>query len=307
MKYYLLLIVAAAIVIFNSLFVINEGKQAIITQFGDPVGGAIKDAGLHAKIPFIQKVHTFEKRILEWDGDPKQIPTSDKRYIWLDIFSRWSIEDPLKFFQSVQMEKFAQGRLDDVISGSARDIVSSNKLIEVVRSSKREMTFSEDTELSIDESTTEIEIGREMIEKRILALARPVVAEFGIKLIDVKIKRINYVAEVRQKVYERMISERQRIAEKYRSGGKGKKAEIDGRRQRELDQIESEAYKTSQQIIGGADAKATKIYSDAYSLDADFYQLMRTLESYKNTMNENNTLILSTDSEFYKYLNSIAE
>lgn len=300
MKYFLFILILVIVILFNSLFILEEGKQVIITQFGNPVGGAIKDAGLHIKLPFVQKVHYFEKRILEWDGDPKQIPTADKRYIWLDIFSRWQIVDPLKFFQTVQMEKFAQGRLDDILSGSARDIVSANELIQVVRSTDRKMAFSEDIEVSSENNI--ISIGREGIEKKIFKLAAPAIAEYGIDLIDVKVKRVNYVTEVRQKVYERMISERQRIAEKYRSRGKGKKAEIDGKRQRELDNIESQAYKLSQQIVGEADAKATKIYANAYNSDPSFYQFIKTLETYKKTLNKKSTIILSTKSDFYKYL-----
>jgi len=292
------------IIVSNSLFILNEGQQVIITQFGEPIGKAIKNAGLKFKIPFVQKVHFFDERILEWDGDPQQIPTLDKRYIWLDIFSRWQIEDPLKFFQTVQMEKLAHGRLDDIISGSARDIVSSNKLIDVIRSSNRKMSYSSDAEDGLVKDISKIDKGRDEIEKMIYTLAKGEVSKYGIKLIDVKIKRLNYVKDVREKVYERMISERQKIAEKYRSSGKGKKAEIEGKKQKELDFIKSVAYKEAQKIKGDADAKAIEIYAKAYNKDPEFYQFTRTLEAYTTTMDQKSMLILSTDSQMFKYLKS---
>ena len=228
----------ALVVLFNGFYILPEGQQAIVTQFGEPVGGAIKTAGLKFKIPFVQKVHYFDERILEWDGDPQQIPTADKRYIWLDMFSRWQIENPLKFFQTVRTESLAHGRLDDIISGSARDIISCNKLISVVRSSNRKMVYSEDSRSRENDNGMDIAVGRSDLEKEIFDLSKGEVAKYGIKLIDVKIKRINYVKDVREKVYERMISERQKIAEKYRSLGKGKKAEIEGMKMRELDNIQ---------------------------------------------------------------------
>ncbi len=290
------------VLMFSSFYTLGEGQQVIITQFGEPIGGAIKDAGLKFKIPFVQKLHFFDKRILEWDGDPQQIPTSDKRYIWLDMFSRWQIEDPLKFYQTVQMERLAHGRLDDVISGSARDIVSSNKLISAVRTSNREMFYSEDTQSEVSNEVARIEVGRSDLESRIFDLAKDEIAKYGIKLIDVKIKRINYVEDVREKVYERMISERQKIAEKYRSLGKGKKAEIEGMKNRELDNIESAAYQKAQAIKGKADAKAIAIYAKAYNKDPEFYRFMKSLESYKLTLTNKSSLILSTDSELFKFL-----
>ncbi len=297
------LIIVVVLVAFNSLYTVQEGKQAIVTQFGEPVGGAITEAGLKFKIPFIQKVHFFDERILEWDGDPQQIPTADKRYIWIDMFSRWQIEDPLKFYQTVQMEKLAQGRLDDVISGSARDIISSNKLISIVRSTNRKMSYSEDTESEVAVEAVKVDIGRGELEKMIFDLARGEVAKYGIRLIDVKVKRINYVKDVREKVYERMISERQRIAEKYRSLGKGKKAEIEGMKSRELDNIESAAYQKAQSIKGKADATAIAIYAKAYNKDPEFYHFTKSLEAYREVMSDKSELILTTDSELFKYLN----
>ena len=300
----IIFVVALLIVISSALYILDERQQSIITQFGDPVGGAITNAGLHIKIPFIQKVHYFEKRILEWDGDPKQIPTSDKRYIWIDTFSRWKIVDPLKFYQTVRNETFAHGRLDDIISGTTRDVISSNSLIELVRNSNRELIFSQEYETSSLEGVKEepIDFGRNKIADKIFESSKSLVAEYGIELIDVNIKRINYVEEVRMKVYERMISERNKIAAKYRSEGQGNSAEILGKMQRELDQIQSEAYETAQKIIGKADAKAIKIYADAYNRDPEFYQFLKTLETYEKTIDEKNTLIMTTDSDYYKFI-----
>ncbi len=300
----LIFAVIALIIIVNALYVLDERQQAIITQFGDPVGGAITNAGLHIKIPIIQKVHYFEKRILEWDGDPKQIPTSDKRYIWIDTYSRWQVIDPLKFYQTVRNETFAHSRLDDIISGTTRDIISSNSLIELVRNTNRELIFTQEYEASSLEGVQEepIDFGRNKIADKIFEASKSLVAEYGIKLIDVNIKRINYVEEVRIKVYERMISERNKIAAKYRSEGQGGSAEILGKMQRELDQIQSEAYEKAQEIIGKSDAKAIKIYANAYNRDPEFYQFLKTLETYEKTINEKNTLIMSTDSDYYKYL-----
>ena len=308
-KIQIIFIVVVILLLLNSLYVLDERDQVIITQFGDPVGNAITKAGLHLKIPFIQKVNTFEKRILEWDGDPKQIPTSDKRYIWLDTFSRWQIIDPLKFFQTTRNETYAHSRLDDIISGSTRDVVSSNSLIELVRNTDREMTFTEGYQSNSAEDIIggEINIGRRNIAKNIFTVSDSLVAEYGIKLIDVKIKRINYVEEVRQKVYERMISERNKIAAKYRSEGQGTSAEILGKTQRELDQIQSEAYETSQEIIGKADADAIKIYARAYNRDPEFYEFLKTLETYEKTVDEKNTMIMSTDSDYYKYFKKIGK
>jgi len=300
-------LIVALIVIINAFYIVGERQQAIITQFGDPIGGPIENAGLHLKIPFIQKVNYFEKRILEWDGNPKQIPTADKRYIWLDTFSRWRINDPLKFFQTTRTEIAAQSRLDDIISGITRDIVSSNKLIEIVRNSNRKLEFTvEYDQNSLDSINEEsIKEGRRAIADSIYKISKPKIAVYGIELVDVCIKRINYVQEVRQKVYERMISERNKIAEKYRSAGQGDAAEILGKMQKELDQIQSEAYRTAQEIKGKADAQATNIYAQAYNKDPEFYEFQKTLETYKNTINNKNTLIMTTDSDYFKYLKKV--
>lgn len=302
-----IIIIILVILIINALYTIGERQQVIITQFGEPIGDAITKAGLHIKVPLIQKVHYFEKRILEWDGDPKQIPTSDKRYIWLDTFSRWQIVDPLKFYQTTRNETFAHSRLDDIISGTTRDIVSSNTLIEIVRNTNRKMSFTEEFMASYAGDLLEeaIDLGRSALADEIFKIAYPFIAEYGISLIDVKIKRINYVEEVRSKVYERMISERNKIAAKYRSEGQGKSAEILGKMQRELDQIQSQAYKRAQEIIGKADADAIKIYANAYNRDPDFYEFLKTLETYEKTIDKKNTIIMTTDSDYYKFLKSV--
>lgn len=303
---------AVAFIVFlflkATVYTLSETEQAIILQFGRPVGQPIKDAGLHFKLPFpIQEVKTFDKRFLEWDGEAKQIPTAEKTYIWIDTFARWRISDPLKFYQRVTNELAGQSRLDDIINSAVRAYVSENELIELVRNTNREL------QSSIDESegplgaaaVTKIKEGRDKITAMILSKAQQSMAEFGIELLDVRIKRLNYSEKVRQKVYDRMISERRRIAEKYRSEGQGQKAEIDGKRQKELQRITSEGYRRSQEIKGRADAEATKIYAAAYGRDPEFYSFVQTLESYKSTLKKNTTLILDTDSEFLKYLKRI--
>jgi len=300
----ILISVLALIVLFNAFYIVDERQQVIVTQFGKPIGEAIKDAGLHTKIPFFQKVHYFDKRILEWDGDAKQIPTSDKRYIWLDTFSRWQIVDPLKFYETTRYEYNAHSRLDDIISGITRDVISSNKLLEIIRSSNREMAFTSEYSDSKLEDIIKEEIinGRQVIADSIFALAKVKVAEYGINLIDVRIKRLNYNQEVQAKVFERMISERNKIAAKYLSEGKGNSSEILGKMQRELDQIQSEAYQRAQEIKGKADALAITIYANAYNRDPDFYEFLKTLETYEKTIDNKNTIIMTTDSDYYKFL-----
>ncbi len=291
------------IILIDALYVVKETNQVIITQFGEPIGGAITEPGLHIKVPFIQKANYFEKRWLEWDGDANQIPTKDKKYIWVDTYARWRISDPLVFFQRLHNERGAQSRLDDIIDGETRNAVAKYDLIEIVRSSNREFELTEELILlDIASDIPEITIGREKIAEIILETCSKITPEFGVELKDIRIKRVNYVDEVQQKVFERMIAERQRIASLYRSEGDGKSAEIRGQKERELKKITSEAYLKVQEIKGQADAKATRIYADAYNLDPEFYQFMRTLESYPTTLDEETWLILTTDSEFFKYL-----
>jgi membrane protease subunit HflC len=293
------------IIAFNTFYRISESEQAIITQFGKPIGGAITRAGLHVKVPFIHALHRFEKRILIWDGSADQIPTSDKKYIWLDATARWKIVDPLLFYQSVGNITGAMTRLDDIIDSASRDIISSHLLIEAVRNTNqildRERVDPEEIE-EVEMVLERIEMGREELTKDVLLIARELVPQYGIELLDVQMKRLNYIEDVRKKVYERMNSERQRIASKYRSEGEGKRAEIVGMKEKELNRIYSEAYKRSQEIRGEADAKATKIYADAYKLDPEFYSFLKTLDIYKTSIGANSRAILTTDSDIYRYL-----
>ena len=286
------------------VFIVDETKQAIITQFGKPVGKPIVTAGLHFKTPLIQKAHYFDKRLLDWDGDPNQIPTKDKKYIWVDTTARWKIADALKFLQSVSNEMGAHARLDDIINSATRDVITGHLLVETVRDTNITLKAAEAGEdvVITEEAVEKIEVGRQMLEGVILEKASKLAPQYGINLVDVRIKRINYVEAVRRKVYERMIAERKRAAEKYRSEGQGRHAEIEGQRGKELKQITSEAYKTAQGLKGKADAEAIKIYADAYEKDADFYAFVKTLETYQNTIDENSTIILTTDSDYYRYL-----
>jgi len=296
---------AILIVLLNTLYVVSETNQVIITQFGEPIGDAIIKPGLHMKVPFIQKANYFEKRWLEWDGDANQIPTKDKKYIWVDTYARWRINDPLVFFQRVRDERGAHSRIDDIIDGETRNAVANYDLIEIVRSSNREFELTEEIAiLDIAAAIPDIETGRDKIAQIILEKSSEITPEFGVELRDVKIKRINYVEEVQRKVFDRMISERKRIAAKYRSEGDGKSAEIRGEKERELKKIQSEAYRKAQEIKGKADAEATKIYANAYNRDPEFYQFMKTLETYVSTMDKETWLLLSTDAEFLKYLKS---
>jgi len=289
------------------IYIINEGQQVVITQFGKPVGNPITSAGLHFKQPLIQEAHYFEKRLLDWDGDPNQIPTKDKKYIWVDTTARWKIIDALKFLQSVGNEMSAQGRLDDIINSATRDIITSHLLVEAVRDSNRILESRAEGEDMIvtDEALERIEVGRKMLESAILEKAKVLAPQYGIDIVDVRIKRVNYVEDVRNKVYDRMIAERKRAAEKYRSEGQGKSAEIEGQVAKELKAITSEAYREAQIITGKADAEAISIYAAAYSQNPDFYSFMKTLETYKDTIDEKSTVILTTDSEYYKYLKSL--
>jgi len=293
----------ALIVLLDALYVVSETNQVIITQFGEPIGDAITSPGMHIKAPFIQKANFFEKRWLEWDGDANQIPTKDKKYIWVDTYARWRISNPLVFFQRVRDERGAQSRIDDIIDGETRNAVANFDLIEIVRSSNREFEITE--EVAILDLTTiipKINTGREKIAQIILEASSQITPEFGVELKDVRIKRINYVEEVQQKVFDRMIAERQRISSNYRSEGDGRSAEIRGEKELELKKIQSGAYRKAQEIKGKADAEATRIYASAYNLDPEFYQFTKTLDTYRATLDKETWLLLSTESEFLKYL-----
>lgn len=291
----------------GAIFILDESKQAVITQFGNPIGDPITAAGLHFKAPFIQRAHYFDKRLLDWDGDPNQIPTRDKKYIWIDTTARWKISDALKFLQSVGSEIGAQARLDDIVNAATRDVITSHLLVETVRNTNRILDSKEAGEdfVVAEEALERIEVGRQVLSGEILKKARVLAPQYGIELVDVRIKRINYVEAVRRKVYERMIAERKRAAEKYRSEGRGKSAEIEGQVGKELKLITSEAYRTSEEIRGKADAQTTKIYADAYNKDPNFYSFIKTLETYRETIDEDTTIILTTDSDYYKYLKSL--
>jgi len=300
--------IAVIILVFSGVFyIVPEGQQVIITQFGKPIGQPQTTSGLKIKTPFIQKVDRFDKRILEWDGREKEVTTKDKRFIWLDTTARWRISDALKFFQSLKTEERAQSRLDDIINSASRDLVTGQKLVEVVRNTNDIRQATEDLEEG-EQNTQQIEVievGRRKIAQMILEKAQQNLSEeFGIEIVDVQIKRINYVDQVRQKVFLRMISERQRIASKYKSEGEGEAADIEGQKQKELQRIQSEAYKTAEQIKGQADAEAIQIYAEAHSKDPEFYAFTKTLETYQKTIGEteNTKLFLTTDSDLYKYL-----
>ena len=301
------LVLIVLIIIISSAFVVNETEQVIITQFGKPVGEAITEPGIHFKMPIIQDANRFDKRFLEWDGDANQVPTKDKRFVWVDTYARWRISDPLLFFQRVRDERGAQARLDDILDGETRNAVAKHDLVEIVRSSNRKPVIDIDIMEGSEEAEVfpEIEIGRDKITREILSASSERTKELGVELLDIRFKRINYVEEVQRKIYERMITERKRIADKYRSEGQGEASKIIGDKERDLKQIQSEAYRQAQTIIGKADAEATAIYARAYNQNADsreFYRFLKTLETYKTTFSEKDWLILSTESDFYKFL-----
>jgi membrane protease subunit HflC len=300
----IIVLVVAAVLGLNSLFTVDETEQAVVTQFGRPIGEPVTEPGLRFKLPFIQVVNFFPKTLLEWDGDPGQIPTLDKTFIWVDTFARWRIVDPLKYFRTVNNEIGAQRKLDDIIDPAVRNFVTSYHLIESVRNSNRPMDTMEVGLEQIGEkaTVTEVKTGREQITRLILEQAAPKLAEFGIEVVDVRIKRINYVEEVQKAVFGRMIAERNQIAEKFRSEGQGESKKIEGEKDKELKKISSEAYRESQEIKGKADAEAARLYAEAFGRDSEFYSFVKTLEVYKNTLDENTALMLSTESDFLKYL-----
>jgi modulator of FtsH protease HflC len=291
------------VLLFSSVYTLSETEQAILTQFGRPVGGLITEPGLHMKVPFIQDVHLFDKRWLEFDGDAREITTKDKKYIGVDTYARWRIADPLRFYQAVRDERGAQSRLDDIVDGETRNAVASFDLIELVRSSNRPFQTTEELEgIGAAEAMAKISAGRGKIAQIILEKAAKITPEFGIELVDVRFRRINYVETVQQKVFERMISERKRIAERSRSEGQGRAAEIRGEKERDILAATSVGYKSAQQLKGAADAKATAIYAKAYSKDPDFYQFSKTMETLNKSLDDKAWLILSSDSDLLKYL-----
>ena len=299
-----------AMTMFGSVYTVNEIEQVIITQFGKPVREPVTTAGLKFKLPFVQEVNAIDKRILEWDGSPSDMPTKDKLYISVDLFARWRIVQPLQYFLRLRDERSAQSRLDDILGSETRNAVAKHELIEIIRTSKDRVP-TQDTlgdSNNVLGTLVPIHIGREQVEKQIFAAAAAKVAVFGIELLDIRFKRINYNESVRPKIYDRMISERQQIAEQFRSEGNGEAARINGNRERELQKIKSEAYRRVEEIRGEADAKATGIYAQAYNQSPEavkFYEFTRTMGAYRSIITADTTLVLSTDSELFKFLKGI--
>ena len=286
----------------QAAYTVSETEQVIITQFGEPVGDPVTTPGLHFKVPFIQRTNVFDNQFLEWDGNPNQVPTRDRRFIWVDTYARWRITDPLLFFQRLRDERGAQSRLDDILDGETRNAVARHNLIELVRSTNRN---ADDVQIESEEEAVILEAldqGRQEITREILETAAQRTADLGIELLDLRLKRINYVEEVQQDVFARMIAERQRIAEEFRSEGQGEAARIDGERERELAQIQSEAYRIAEELRGKADATATGVYAEAYDRDADFYAFTKSLETYEQTMDNETLFILGTDSELLRFI-----
>ena len=306
----LAVLVIGAYVLMSSIYTVNEVEQVIITQFGKPVGAPVTSAGLKVKLPFIQEVNSIDKRVLEWDGNPSDMPTKDKLYISVDLFARWRITDPLQYFLRLRDERSAQSRLDDILGSETRNAVAKHELIEIIRTTKDRVPLRDalltDAERELDMGMlVPIQKGRKLVEQEIFAAAAEKVQVFGIELLDIRFKRINYNESVRPKIYDRMISERRQIAERFLSEGKGEAARIRGNRVRDLNKIQSEAYRQVEEIRGVADAKATEIYARAYNQSPEavaFYEFTRTMQSYKFIISENTTLVLSTDSDLFKFL-----
>ena len=304
------ILVAGLFVLKSSFYTVDEVEQAIITQFGKPVGEPVVEAGLKFKVPFIQEVNPIDKRVLEWDGPPSDMPTKDKLYISVDLFARWKIVDPLQYFLRLRDERSAQSRLDDILGSETRNAVAKHELIEIIRTSKDRIPLRDTILASTEQeenmgSLVPIEKGRKLVEQEIFAAASEKVGVFGIELLDIRFKRINYNESVRPKIYDRMISERRQIAERFLSEGNGEAARIRGNRVRDLNKIQSEAYRAVEEIRGLADAKATEIYAGAYNqspLAVEFYEFTRTMASYPSIIGENTTVVLSTSSDLFKFL-----
>jgi modulator of FtsH protease HflC len=308
----LALVGTAVFVLTSALYAVSEIEQVIITQFGRPVGAAVTTAGLKLKVPFIQEVNRIDKRILEWDGSPTDMPTEDKLYISVDLFARWRIKDPLQYFLRLRDERSAQSRLDDILGSETRNAVAKHQLIEIIRTTKDRLPLRDASLADANNvvgALVPIEKGRKQVEEELFAAASQKVQVFGIELMDIRFKRINYNESVRPKIYDRMISERRQIAERFRSEGNGEAARIVGNRERDLNKVQSEAYRSVEGIRGEADAKATEIYARAYNQSPEavqFYEFTRTMDTYKAAIATNTTLVLSTDSELFKFLKSMA-
>ena len=302
----LLLFLVALFLLRSTAYLVYEWDQVIITQFGDPVGDPINSPGLKFKVPFIQKIHRFDKRFLEWDGDVAELPTKDKVFIKVDTYARWRISDPLLFFQRLRNELGAQSRLDDILDGETRKAIANHNLIEVIRSTNRS-PVQDDSVPDLQGELGEIQSGREVIRREVLSAGQQRTSDLGIEVLDVQFKRINYGPQVLQDVHARMISERQRIADRFRSEGQGEKAKILGDMERELKRIRSEAYREAEEIRGRADAEATDVYAQAYNQSADsrsFYEFLKTMETFESTVDPDTWLLLSTHGDFYRFLKS---
>ncbi|MCP4044912.1 MAG: protease modulator HflC [Gammaproteobacteria bacterium] len=306
----LVFLALVAFVLMSSIYTVNEVQQMIITQFGKPVGEPIITAGLKVKVPFIQEVNPIDKRVLEWDGAPSDMPTKDKLYISVDLFARWRIVDPLQYFLRLRDERSAQSRLDDILGSETRNAVAKHELIEIIRTTKDRIPLRDSMLTGAQQdlkmgSLVPINKGRKMVEAEIFSAAAEKVEVFGIELLDIRFKRINYNQSVRPKIYDRMISERRQIAERFLSEGNGEAARIRGNRIRDLNKIQSEAYREVEEIRGVADAKATEIYAEAYNQSAEsaeFYEFTRTMQSYQAIFADKTTIVLSTDSDLFKFL-----
>ncbi len=297
------IVLGVGFVLTSAIYTVSEVDQVIITRFGQPISDPITEPGLHFRTPFVDTVNRFEKRFLEWDGVPNQVPTRDRRFIFVDTYARWRITDPLRYLETLQgSEITAQSRLADILDGETRNAIARHDLIEIVRTSNRQPA---DTAVGTEEepeTLDPISTGREEITREILNAATAAVSEYGIELLDLQFKRINYVPEVQQDVFARMIAERQRIAEEFRSEGQGESARIQGERERDLAEIQSEAFRAAEELRGTADAEATSVYADAYGTDAGFYAFTKSLETYERTMDPNTFFILGTDSELLRFL-----
>jgi len=307
-------LVVVAYLLMGAIYTVSEVEQMIITQFGKPVGEPVTSAGLKIKLPFIQDVNPIDKRVLEWDGNPSDMPTKDKLYISVDLFARWRITDPLQYFLRLRDERSAQSRLDDILGSETRNAVAKHELIEIIRTTKDRVPLRDalmtDAERELNMGAlVPIQKGRKQVEQEIFAAAAEKVRVFGIELLDIRFKRINYNESVRPKIYDRMISERRQIAERFLSEGNGEAARIRGNRVRDLNKIQSEAYRAVEEIRGVADAKATEIYANAYNQNreaVEFYEFTRTMQAYESMIADNTTLILSTDSDLFKFLKGMA-
>ncbi len=307
------LLMGAAVVAFmvgtGAFYTVNQAEQVILTQFGRPVGDPVTEPGLHTKLPFVQEVHRLDKRFLEWDGAPVAIPTKDKTYIRVEAFARWRIKDPKTYFVRMRDERSAQSRLEDIIGSETRNAVARNDLIEIVRTDPTRKPAKDDS-LKTDGPGAvgvlpDIRVGRQRIETEITQEAAKKLSEFGIDLMDFRLKRVNYNPDVLDRIYSRMISERQQIAQRFRSEGEGEAAKIAGQRERDLSEIQSGAYLKAQQIRGEADAKASETYAKAFSEDpraAEFYNFVKTMETYRNSTSKDTMLLLSTDSDYFRWL-----